>query len=170
MKLLLLLTVKSFIDLYYPIAKQIEVDCGIKAEITLTHAAIETGWGKHIKNNNMFGIKGNGDLVKTTEYHNTTCVSYPTIFSITQQGSRYKYVVLDYFRCYDTVYASFRDYASLIECWYPSAWSSRTTPKNYFKGLKGKYATHPSAYTLQLKVLKIITNELKLREGSQVCN
>lgn len=169
MKLLLLLTVKSFLDLYYPTAKQIEQECGIRAEITLTHAAIETGWGKSIRNNNLFGIKGNGDLVKTTEYHNTICVYYPEIFSITKIGDRYKYVVMDYFRCYDNPYASFRDYVTLIECYYPVAWKNRTTPTKYFKGLRGKYATHPSAYTLQLKVLKIVTNELKLYKSSEVC-
>ncbi|MBN6058681.1 glycoside hydrolase family 73 protein [Aggregatibacter actinomycetemcomitans] len=43
-----------------PIAKAIEKKWGVPAEVTIAQAALESGWGKKVKGNAYFGIKGKG--------------------------------------------------------------------------------------------------------------
>lgn len=176
MKLLLLLTAltpSEFVTQYYPYAKEVEAATGLAANIILTQAAIETAWGRSVKQNNFFGVKGPGQLLKTVEYHNVTCIYYPEILSITKKGHRYRYVVRDYFRVYPTPMHSFMDFAQVIECSFPKAWQLRCEPYKFFKALEGKYATSPTAYTLSIKVLKIINREIyeyQLSESQAICD
>jgi len=175
--LLALLSPAEFVEEYYPYAKQVEECTGISACIVLTQAAVETGWGKKVVGNNFFGIKGNketGQLVRTIEYHPSTCVWYPKIESITLKGTKYRYVVWAYFRVYTTPMDSFCGYAAVVERFFPSAWLLRCDPKKYFKEISGKYATSPNAYALSIKVLKIVNREIyeyeKLSESQKICN
>jgi len=174
--LLLALLPAQFIEEYYPYAKQVEECTGLSASAVLTVAAIETGWGKRATNNNFFGIKGtkeNGALIRTIEYHPSTCVWYPKIESITLKGKLYRYVVWAYFRVYDTPMDSFCGYAAVVEKYFPSAWLLRCVPKKYFKEIAGKYATSPNAYALSIKVLKIVNREIyeyELHKSQEICD
>ncbi|AAP95805.1 integrating conjugative element protein [[Haemophilus] ducreyi] len=51
---------KEFIQQAMPIAKAIEEKWGVPAEVVIAQAALESGWGKHVKGNAYFGIKGKG--------------------------------------------------------------------------------------------------------------
>src|SRR5215203_5284168 len=58
---------ESFIDRYGDIAMQIAAETGVRPEVILSQTALETGWGKHAPGNNMFGIKGPGQVLSTRE-------------------------------------------------------------------------------------------------------
>jgi flagellar protein FlgJ len=50
-------TSADFIKAIYPKAKEVSQKTGIALELILAHAAVETGWGRSIKGNNLFGMK-----------------------------------------------------------------------------------------------------------------
>lgn len=146
----------EFVATYYPIAVDVGGRHGIAPEAILTQAALESGWGKSIKGNNLFGVKGPGQLLKTHEYHSTTTVRYPHIFSIKETELGYRYEVLDHFRCYDDPAAAFEEYALVVK----RLGKHHCEPKKFFKSLN-KYATNPRYYSLLLKVYKIVTKQIK---------
>jgi len=174
--LLALLTPAQFVEEYYPYAKEVENRTGVCSEITLTVVAVESKWGSRAPYYNFFGIKSgpeNGSLQRTVEYHTTTCREYPVIFQIEKRGDLYRYVVLDYFRCYPTPLEGFLGYAAIVEKYFPESWPYRTTPRKFFKIICPRYATSPAALALNLKVLKIINreiNEYELRESEKICD
>ncbi len=88
---------KKFYILAKAAAQKIEELTGLPWRVTVAQATLETGNGKHIPNNNCFGIKGRGEIQKTAEYEN---------------GS-YRQVNAS-FRTYDSIFDSFYDYAKLI--------------------------------------------------------
>ena len=47
----------DFVKAIYPKAKEVSQRTGIALELILAQAILETGWGYHIKGNNLFGIK-----------------------------------------------------------------------------------------------------------------
>ncbi len=51
-----------------PIAQQVERVFGIPYPVTIAVSALETGWGRNVKGNNYFGIKGEGQSFKTDEF------------------------------------------------------------------------------------------------------
>ncbi|WP_308219506.1 glycoside hydrolase family 73 protein [Aggregatibacter actinomycetemcomitans] len=51
---------QEFIRQTMPIAKAIEEKWGVPAEVTIAQAALESGWGKKVKGNAYFGVKGKG--------------------------------------------------------------------------------------------------------------
>lgn len=114
------MSIKEWINEYYPSAKFIEQRFGIPAEVTLAQSAWESAWGKHAPEYNFFGITAGGNytgkrqLLKTTEYHSSPNVKYPVVYSVTPVGGRYKYSVKRYFRAYNNALESFYDYAWLL--------------------------------------------------------
>lgn len=149
-------TPKDFVSTYYPMAVEIGNRHGIAPEAILTQAALESGWGKNAKGNNFFGIKGPGQLLKTHEYHRSTTVTYPHIFSIRETPLGYRYDVLDHFRCYDDPCDAFEDYALVVK----RLGKNHCEPKKFFKSLH-KYATNPEYHTLLLKVYSIVKKQIK---------
>lgn len=113
------MSVKDFVEKYYPYAKACEDETGLSAIATLTQAALETGWGQHAPGNMFFGIKagknwnGKKQLLKTTEILKDENQShrFPEVISITpyKTTGKFVYVVRDYFRAYDSPYDSFMD-------------------------------------------------------------
>lgn len=148
----------DFVSEHYATAVDVGARHGIAPEIILTQAALESGWGKNVNGNNFFGIKGRGQLLRTAEYHKTTKVDYPHIFSITETPLGYKYVILDHFKCYDTVEEAFEDFALVAK----RLGKFHCTPKKYYKSLT-RYATNPRYYTLLLKVHKIVEKHIKAK-------
>lgn len=149
--------ITDFICNYWAIAKQVGDSVGLHPQIILTQAAIESSWGTRVKNNNFFGVKssrGAGALCKTVEYHDTTTVRYPHIFSITETKKGYRYVVLDWFKCYDSVEQSFYDYTVVVM----RHGKSYCQPYKFYREIN-RYATDPQYYKLCVKVHKIIERE-----------
>lgn len=69
------MTPKTFIAKIAPGAVEAMKSCGIPASLTISQAALESGWGEHAPGNNLFGIKANGYkgklcYINTREYVN----------------------------------------------------------------------------------------------------
>ena len=119
-------------------AYAVNVKYGINYLAVLAQSALETGWGKHVKDFNYFGIKGKGQIIKTTELLDSPNYSsrFPHVYSIEKVSENsWLYVVDDYFRGYKSPYESFMDYGKFIH-----------ENSNYSEALKVK-----SDYKLYLK-------------------
>lgn len=156
----------NFIDKAYPYALQIEKSHGIPAVVAIAQAALETGWGGSAPGNMLFGMKATGksyggwkgkkQLLTTTEYHTSPNVPYPQVISVTPvAGGKYKYRVKDYFRAYDTIGDSFKDYAGLLKSvpGYAPAFKHSDPDKFIDAIAAGGYATSPT-YASTLKSVK----------------
>ncbi|MGR3807759.1 integrating conjugative element protein [Pasteurella testudinis] len=53
-------TKQEFIAQALPAAKEIEKKWGVPAAVVIAQAALESGWGQHVKGNAYFGVKGTG--------------------------------------------------------------------------------------------------------------
>lgn len=160
---------EQFIKYYYPHAKKVQDKTGISAIALLAQSAHETGWGKKAVGNMMFGVKdtdginGNEQLITTTEYHATNKVKYPVIFSITKVGNRFKYLIKDWFRKYDSSEESFMDHALFLKSnkRYAKAWEQRGNPVR-FLGLVADagYATDPNYGVLMQQMIQSVKKRL----------
>lgn len=73
-------SVQDFIDMALPSAEVVSNKWGVPVSVLLAQSALESGWGKKVKNNAYFGIKGksasgNSAAFGTTEYENGHYVS-----------------------------------------------------------------------------------------------
>jgi len=122
----------DFVARIRPAAEAAAAKLGVPADALVAQAALETGWGKSVAGNNLFGIKAHGWSGKSV---NTG----------TQESINGKMVsIKDNFRAYDSYEESFNDYANLIGTnpRYAKALQSGGDPQAYFQALKdGKYAT-----------------------------
>lgn len=125
--------VKDFINIAKAIAKDIEEKFGIPWEVTVAQTALETGMGKHAPNNNFFGIKGFGELLKTTEVVNGKAIT------ITDSFSKYNSPV-DSFMAYARLLTTSPRYRPIIE----EHRKNPMTPKDFLqKIISAGYATDP---------------------------
>jgi flagellar protein FlgJ len=138
----------EFVKTMLPAARAAADRLGVSVRAVLAHAALETGWGRHMpraangaSSNNLFGIKaGSGwdgakARVATTEYENGVAVRR-----------------VDSFRAYDSPAAAFDDYAELIagNPRYAAALGHGDNVKGFAAALqRGGYATDP-AYAAKL--------------------
>ena len=159
---------KEFVLKYYPFALQIQKDYGINAIAILAQCAVETGWGKTVVGNMMFGVKdsdginGNEQLLTTFEYLSHPNAKFPVIISIKQIAkNRYHYVVKDYFRKYATPADSFRDHALLIKnkSRYITAWNNRASYITFLTEVaKAGYSTSSGYAATCIQVGNMIQN------------
>lgn len=155
---------QDFIQKLWPLAEKTASKLGVPAEVLLSQAALETGWGKHIISSdqqssyNLFNIKAGKnwqgkqmDKVSMEYIHNRP---------IQQKSS---------FRAYDSYEQSFNDYADFIlnSPRYKQAVSGRQNmeqtlhdserSQNYIRSLhQAGYATDPQ-YTE--KVMQLLKSE-----------
>jgi flagellar protein FlgJ len=136
-------TPEEFVQKLLPYAQDAAKQLGVDAATLVAHAALETGWGKHMPTNadgstsfNMFGIKAtpkwNGDSAAATtlEY---------------QQGVAVKRV--ERFRSYDSPADCFGDYAKLLgnSERYTNARNTQGNANQFAQSLqRGGYATDPN--------------------------
>jgi hypothetical protein len=66
----LLMNPQDFINKLAPMAVKEMKRTGILASITIAQGALESGWGSSAPGNNLFGIKGAGQLQETKEFIN----------------------------------------------------------------------------------------------------
>lgn len=130
----------QFVQGIRPLAEPVAAKLGIATESVIAHAALETGWGRHLPadatggSNNLFGIKAGagwrGDRVAapTTEYDNGNAAS-----------------VVQPFRAYQSAGDSLNDYAALIGSdRYAAARNTGSDVRAFAVALKqGGYATDP---------------------------
>ncbi len=133
---------QDFVQKLMPLAQKAADKLGVKAEVLLAQAALETGWGQHISrhtdgssSHNLFNIKaGNGwdgDRVgiRTLEYRNGL--------------ARHERAA---FRAYDSYADSFSDYVDFLRAGprYQSALQQVDDPETFIRELHGAgYATDP---------------------------
>lgn len=114
---------EAFVHKYAASAASLENKDGIPALFTLAQGALESGWGEKAIDNALFGIKagaswtGKKQLVTTTEYFadDKQGSKFPEVISITKVADhKYKYIVKDYFRDYDTVEEGLADHSAFL--------------------------------------------------------
>lgn len=103
-------TAEEFIDHVWPQAVEAAQQLGVKPEVLVAQAALETGWGKHVihgvdgRNSfNLFGIKADASWQGPKVYSET--VEYRDGIMRKQRAA---------FRAYDSPAASFRDYVNFL--------------------------------------------------------
>ncbi len=136
-------TPQAFVQSVWPHAQQAARDLGVKPEVLVAQAALETGWGRSVmqhpdgsSSNNLFGIKANPAWngrqvsVPTLEYSN----GIPIRTSAT-------------FRAYGSVADSFSDYVKFLKSnpRYREALVQAGNPTAFASALQqAGYATDPS--------------------------
>ena len=119
----------AFVKAMTPHALRVAAATGVDPRLVLAQAALETGWGQHAPNNNLFGIKGPGPAQQTWE--------------VGADGKPYQTSAT--FKAYKTPGESFDDYGHLLQN------NSRYAPVLAAKDLPGQigamgasgYATDP---------------------------
>lgn len=150
----------AFVRALAPHARAAAAKLGVSPRALLAQAALETGWGQHLpshgngsSSNNLFGIKAgsswDGDRVSvpTLEYENGIAVRRR-----------------DQFRAYDSLAASFADYADLLKGnpRYAGALGKGENVAGFAHALvRGGYATDP-AYAAKITA---IANSPQMREA-----
>ena len=164
------MTPKEFITKYKPYALETQRKTGISHLFILAQSVLETGWGKNVPGNMMFGVKASKDtpaskkqLVRTTEVLSVPMVTkglFPEIISITKHADgKYLYVVRDWFRKYDTPEESFTDHAQFFikNERYAEALKVKSDPYKFAEEVaKAGYATAPNYANTLEKVIKMI--------------
>ena len=135
---------EAFIDSIRPAAERVAQQLGVSTETILAHAALETGWGRHLPSvagNNLFGVKGGGSWQGASVQAATTEVTAGQPQAVQAK-----------FRSYSSVSAGLDDYASLVgnSPRYAQALNRGDDVAAYGRGLQqGGYATDP-AYVQKL--------------------
>jgi len=93
---------EDFLAALTPVAKEVAADLGISHKIVLAQAALESGWGKSVRSNNLMGIKSHGKA------GGADVVTHEVI-----DGERVK--ITDSFRQYDTPEDSIRGYGQFLK-------------------------------------------------------
>jgi len=95
--------VRSFARQLRPALVEASRQLGVSPRILLAHAALETGWGRSVVGNNLFGIKAGASWPGT---------EVTTLTHEQEEGERVSRMAA--FRAYPSVDASVQDYVALI--------------------------------------------------------
>jgi flagellum-specific peptidoglycan hydrolase FlgJ len=159
----------NFVNVLYPPALELEKNNqGAPALFVLAQSALETGWGKSAPQNMYFGVKatpawrGRRQYLRTFEIYNGTpprlnSMNQP-IEIISRKGNRY--VIMDWFRAYNTPIESLRDHLALMKTKrYIGAFTHRASPEKFAEFVaKAGYATAENYLPSLLKTIQMIRN------------
>lgn len=165
---------KDFVTTYLPYAMETQAVTGISAAAILAQAALESGWGEHAVGNMFFGIKdtdkgttGKGQLVVTTEYLKSPDMKhlFPEVLSVTwnEPRKKWKYVVKDWFRKYDSPAGSFLDHSKffLENPRYATAVANGSDPVRFFEEVqKAGYATAPDYAKVLIQMVGMVKRHI----------
>ncbi|SMF93895.1 Flagellum-specific peptidoglycan hydrolase FlgJ [Methylomagnum ishizawai] len=118
---------QEFIRRIQPAAERAAEKYHIPADVLMAHAAQETGWGKHVHDNNLFNITGS--------YHGQSVVRGDTDAA----GNR----ISQRFKVYGSIDESFEDLADLLSRKYPGAVGVKSAYEYGAALKKGGYAADP---------------------------
>lgn len=132
--------VAHFVGMHASDANIISARTGIPAEVILAQSALESNWGRSVKENAYFGVKGKSGVGRSTTF---------STHEVTLSGQRVNEI--DEFRAYASYAEAADDYASLILRKYPTALAYRNDPGRFAECIaKLGYATDP-LYAKKLK-------------------
>lgn len=133
--------VTAFINKTLTDAKSIKIKYKIPVSVLISQAALESGWGSHVKDNAYFGIKA----------HNTSGAT--TSFKTTEFVNGKKVSINDSFRAYKNFKESAEDYGKFLTTnpRYKSAFTHSNNPEKFAEAIHAAgYATDPQ-YSKKLK-------------------
>lgn len=134
--------VAQFVGLHASDAKIISANTGIPVEVILAQSALESNWGRSVKGNAYFGIKGKSPSGQSTIF---------STHEVTLSGQRISET--DEFRAYTGYAEAAADYATLIQRKYPTALAYRDDPEKFAEAVARQgYATDPQ-YAKKLKAI-----------------
>lgn len=126
--------VQDFLDMASDSAEQAAAKWGVPASVLLAQSALESGWGKHVKNNAYFGIKGKSPTGNSTSFGTTEVINGKVIH------------IKDTFRAYADYAESADDYGRFLNenKRYKPAFIHTTEPNQFITEIaKAGYATDP---------------------------
>lgn len=131
--------VQEFIAKAKPLALKVQDKYGIPYGVCIAQAALETGWGRHVKGNNYFGIKGQGQRFATHEFVDGKKIN-----------------IVDSFRAYDSMEESFEDYGRFLQTQPRYAKAFQTSnPEEFAKELQqAGYATDPEYANKLISIMR----------------
>lgn len=122
-----------FFRLHITEAKIISAHTGVPVEVILAQSALESNWGRTVRDNAYFGIKGKSSKGKSTSF---------STHEVTLSGQRVSEI--DEFRAYSSYFEAADDYASLIRRKYTAAFVYRNDPEKFAESVaRLGYATDP---------------------------
>ncbi|WP_200896319.1 glucosaminidase domain-containing protein [Pseudarthrobacter chlorophenolicus] len=159
--------VRDFVNRYGLQARRGEQASGVPWLVTLGQAALESGWGKKAPRFNFFGIKAKDtipesqrQLLQTREVLGHPNGKFPQVISVTQRpDGKYNYVVLDWFRAYQSAEESFADHGGFLRrnSRYRPAFEHTADPYAFARAVAAAgYATDPSYAATLTSVLRLI--------------
>jgi flagellum-specific peptidoglycan hydrolase FlgJ len=132
--------VAIFVALHSSEAKIISARTGIPTEVILAQSALESDWGRTVKGNAYFGIKGKSSKGQSTRF---------STHEVTLSGQSVSEI--DEFRAYSDYAEAAADYADLIQRKYSTALAYRNDPDKFAETVARQgYATDPN-YAKKLK-------------------
>jgi hypothetical protein len=127
--------VQDFLDMAASPAEITASKWGVPASVLLAQSALESGWGKHVKNNAYFGIKGKSPSGDSVSFNTTEVINGKVIH------------IKDTFRAYADYAESADDYGRFLSenKRYKSAFSYSDKPNSFINAIaKAGYATDPN--------------------------
>lgn len=132
--------VTYFVQTHAAEAQAISARTGIPAEVILAQSALESDWGRKVKDNAYFGVKGKAPTGNSTKF---------ATHEVDLSGKRVAQV--DTFRAYSNYKEAADDYASLIQRRYPTALAHKADPVKFAESVAQQgYATDPD-YAAKLR-------------------
>jgi flagellum-specific peptidoglycan hydrolase FlgJ len=132
---------KTFVERYAPHANLVAETSKVPALVTLTQAALESGWNEHAPQFNFFGMTAGSGWTGRTQ---------------TLKNAKGQSVI---YRAYDSAAQAFADYASVLSnsSRYKAAFQYINNPALFLKKvIEGGYTKDPGYYTLCLSVMNNI--------------
>lgn len=131
--------VQEFIAKAKPSALKVQATYGVPYGVCIAQAALETGWGRYVKGNNYFGIKGQGQKFATHEFVDGKKIN-----------------IVDSFRAYESMEDSFGDYGHFLRTQprYAEAFKV-STPEEFARELqRAGYATDPEYANKLISIMR----------------
>ncbi|WP_317179851.1 glucosaminidase domain-containing protein [Lelliottia amnigena] len=126
--------VQDFLDMASDSAELVSAKWGVPISVLLAQSALESGWGKHVKNNAYFGIKGKSPTGNSTSFGTTEVINGKVIH------------IKDTFRAYADYAESADDYGRFLNenKRYKPAFNYTNEPNQFITEIaKAGYATDP---------------------------
>lgn len=127
--------VTDFIALLLPVARKVKQTWGVPIAVCIAQAALETGWGKHVKGNAYFGIKGKAPTGKSVNFDTREVI-----------GGR-SMTINDKFRAYTDLDEAADDYGRFLKtnARYAACFAFSDQPEQFVDRLAAAgYATDPN--------------------------